>query len=1516
MANFESSLTKLSNTLNIPVEKLDCLDNETITSLLENIEQTKDHNPSCNSELNNYLAPEESSIKLNEKLSQLNSEYLEATTELDILKEQNTINKTEINKRNQEIELLKEHKLWMNSELLKTTEELNTYREENNDQLSRFKRKVIDVTDQNKLLLETQKNLRQKNSELSNMIDRISSELKTTKDNLASRELEFTKELNENEKIKEVLTEQLKHFENKVKNDIENSSDTMKNWERNRLISEIATTKNTLNEYKQKCSTLQSMIDSFISNTNDSDTTELPEFEKYSSSSDQVNLLKRQLLQDRQQKEELHRQLEILVAEMETKMPQIETFKKRTEELELELLQSTDLLDKISNEKMDISKELNIMKRKKENRADTMKLLRIQRNDLARQVQFLLLINSQYYTNAKLLSPDEIRLVKKIVLNENENDYSDSQQVISDRLVDFRDIKELQVRNMELLGSVRGLAKELESNEDDETPSHKNKTIKEAKMAIIDLQNHVNNLEEKNKTLTKERDSLKLLIPGCNDSLFSDGAHNKSRQSVNDVDHIKEELAAKELDMMKKIQDMEAVSKKHIDDISKLTSKLQNSTDMCIQLKQHSMDLENEVESLTVQRGNMNNDLENAHDLITKMNDSKVENLQKMENLQDDLDSQQQQYHYLQEMIKKLTTEKELSESTYIQTCEERNELKIELDNLKIKMNALIDTQSNSEETCEKLEKELKSLSEETTSQEQMLQEIENSRKKELEWYQNEISTINTKYTESESALQKLRQEMNEQLTVTVPLDTSTDKTQIPSKFPEITTKDEIEYTKYTSDAMEKYSSYKDKSIMNQEQTAEERLTMCENISKELYYSVTVIVAQNESLRKRLSEAQKELEDAQSNIKIEDAGSPQTMENEIDSLKSLEQHLSYATERIETLTTQNDILLEKLSGDNNDGMQTSNDDVLSALKRERDILSQRVDILERKTRIQAQTIENAKSTISTISTSQQESINKSHEELLGKINELNILQEKNNNLEDEIKILKDERKNNQEIYDDLKSKVVLTETTIEELKNQIQERDQRIRLLQEESDRWKEHSTRLSNVDITQSKEFTELKLQVDSLRSELTSKDIESKDMDEKFNRLKKQAHERLDSNKLIVNQLNDEIDNLKVSKQELESQLADKVTEVDKMKLQLDELQTTKESSIEVINSDAVVETIDKLKLEIIYLKGKLDLIDESSKDPELVNYISKLDEIKKEFQEADNNQVKVGTPINAFASTDEVGTVTNIEDSSSIDEKKKLWQEEWEVDTLKRIEDAKEDLKKHLRQPTEEKINRIVEKRKRELEEGFDDLVEQKAKSLILTNEINLTAEQIKEELKENLETEMKDEMELVRKKSFEEGRQQELMKTKLLERKLSKLEDRQPQSSIQENGSNGTHIPVQNNFNVENKQNTPSIFGQKATPVSNPFAFSAQSSTSSFGTSGKASSPFGTLKPTGFTSSFDGHASPFSLNNSNSIVNPMKPRSNTTLGGTAAGTEPINGQKNTLSEADNTEERANKRTKTDE
>ncbi|KAG0671900.1 hypothetical protein C6P45_004775 [Maudiozyma exigua] len=1526
MASSESELAKLSSTLNIPVERLASLDYETVTSLLHRFEQSTDSNSSPQKDLNDGIAIAERNIKLNDELSQLKNKYLEAITNLDIQKEQNTINNTDINKKDRQISLLEEHKLWMNSQFRKLQEELNQSSEERREKLLKFKRKVIDVTDQNKLLLSTQKNLRQRNSELSELVDKTSSELKITKDSLASKELEFAKEINENEKIKEILNEQLRHFENKVKIDIENSSNAMDNWERNRFVSEIAATKNSLNEYKQKCSALQSMIDTFVSDKNKSNDMMTQEFSHHPLPNTVDYSLKKQLLQDRQQKEELHKQLEILVAEMETKMPLIETFKKRSEELENQLLQTTDLLDKISSEKMTITKELNIIKRKNENRTDTMKSLRIQRNDLARQVQFLLSINSQNYGNAELLSSEEIALVKKIILNENENDYSDSQKVISGRLIDFRDIKELQIKNMELIGSVRGLAKQLESNENDETPANKNKAIKEAKLAIIDLQSHVTTLEDKINVLTKERDSLKLLVPESNISSFNDGFNKKISYTVDDIDKLKDDFAVKEQSRIKAIQEMTSTSKKQTDIIRNLNAKLQNTSATCSQLKQQILDLEKEVDSQIFKKEDIQKELELTNDSMRKMNDSKVENLQKMEALQNNLDAQQQQQQFLQERIKKLNNEKELMDNIYIKTCEENNELKIELGNLKVKMNALIDTQSTSEETCVKLEKELKSLSEETTSQEQMLREIETSRQKELEWYQNEISTMNKKYNDSENALQKLKLEMEEQQNKENTPEAISGSSHTLGNIPEVTKEEAIGYTKYTIEAMKKYASHKNNPIMNTEQTLEGRLATWENISNELYYSVTVTIAQNKSLRKRLEDAQKQLEEAAQKVKTEDHDTSRTIENDVENIKLLENQLSFTTERIENLTTQNNILLEKLTDGNSDRIQTSNDELISALKHERDILSQRVNILERNTRIQAEAIDNAKSAMSVVSTKHQESINKNHQELLGKINELNILQEKNIYLENEIANLTDEKKHNQNIYDNLITKLTPMETEIKELKNKIQERDQRIRLLQEESERWKEHSTRLSNIDVTDSKEFSELKLLCDSLRAELTSKDIEGKDMEEKFNRLKKQAHEKLDSNKLVVSQLNDEIDGLKVYKQELESQLKDKTSELDKMKSQLEELETVKEVSIDenkisdIKSSDTDTDSMDSLKREIIYLKGKLDLIDESSKQPELVNYISKLDDIKREFQETCSNQVKIVTPVDASDSSDKIqNTSSTVNGGDAIDQKKKMWQEEWEVETLKRIEDAKEDLKRHLRQPTEEKINRIVERRKKELEDNFDEMVEEKAKSLILTNETNLTAQQIKDEIKENLQTEMRGELELLRKKSFEEGRQQELMKTKLLERKLSKLEDGKQKPIIPENSSLASKPQEQTDtVATEKKQITPNIFGQTSAPISNPFAFSSTSSTSSFGTSGKAASPFGGFKPTGFTSAFGRQASPFSVNNGNPAVNIENTVSGSVANVTTGGTEPAIDQKNSLSETEkiDTEERPMKRTKTDE
>ncbi|SMN17912.1 similar to Saccharomyces cerevisiae YIL149C MLP2 Myosin-like protein associated with the nuclear envelope, connects the nuclear pore complex with the nuclear interior [Maudiozyma saulgeensis] len=1492
-----SNTTRLAEELGIPQEKLISIDNETTLILLNKLKTSKltsvdlltNDIPNVDPNLKKNL------IDKNKIISKLKDQYIELSTNVQILEEENASNRCELMRKAEEASLLNSHKVWMESQIRKDTEEFITYKETKQNELSDMNRKVVDVLDQNKLLLSIQKELRSKNSELSSIVETTSKELKSAKDILKLKESEFTKEMNATEKMKELLTEQLRNFELQAKNNIESSSNSIDSHERDRLINEIALTKDNLKEYKQKCAHLQTMIDSFITNGGGNfDSTSLNHNQPLNINylNEEIDSLKRQLLQDRQQKEHLQRQLETMIAEMETKMPLIESFKKRTEELEHQLLDTSDLLEKVSHEKTEMSRDLRIIKKKQDDRADNMKLLRIQRNDLARQVQFLLAANTHIEDGSTLFSSDELTLVKKIISNENENDYSDSQKVISTRLVCFKNTQELQQKNMDLLNSIRGLAKQLELMENANVSNDNQNTIKEAKLAMIDLQNHANDLQDNVDTLTKERNSLRLLIPQGNKvhnlTKKKNSSINSDESTAEELFHLNEKLENMELKKNEKISELNSIIEKQTVSIHQLKLELEKANSSNSLLQSHVNDLNHEVNDMSGSRNSIKEELEKAQSTIMQFKTNEYGNGNQINELTNQLSSQKLLQDKIEARSNQMAVERSSIQEKYIKTCEEKNELKVQLGDLEIKLKTLEDTYTASIDQCNTLKREIELLLGQANDQQKMLHDLEEKRRTEIQWFQDESISINKKYIDAETTISKITRENEDQKQKQIMLNIELQSLK--------STQDNNGTLHYNEDVL---NSEADQPIIEPSKelnngfsdgTQKDMVNDGPNILeleakiRELVLSLSVMKDQNSSLKKRLIETQTMLEKNSS----EDTHTPDTFKHiKSDELQAtstdgqdsiishfeeniniLEKQLSFANEKFEGLSTQNDLLLEKLHKMESITDNPSIDDILVCLKHERDNLRKRVDILEREMRTKANASSHLHSTELRMSTSQPNAIAESHNELVNKIHEFNIIQQKNEELETQLKNLNDEKNANNDEIDQLKGQLEPYKTTVNELKKTILEKEQNVKLLQEESSRWKTQSMRLSSEPKSDPNEVLELKEQINALNANISAKDLQSKDMDEKFARLKKQAHERLDSTKLVVNQLNDEINILKSEKDALQHALDDKVSECDGMNLKIEELKNTEGSSRSQSSEPKLShdydpkEQIIELEKEITYLKGKLELFDESAKSPDLINYLEKLDNIKKQFEEARvEEQIIHQSDINP----DLVGMGSSLNVDKNLLDKEK---EKWEIETLKRIKDAKEDLKRHLRQPTEEKINRVIEKRKRELQDNFDELALEKAKSLILSNEINLTAAQVKEELRQRVETEMQENLEQSRKKIFEEGRQQELMKTKLLERKLSKLEDSQnitTESPSREQGNKG-ESDQQNNASIQLgiSANFPN-FGLPTAATNNPFTFSAQSSNSSLGTfqTQITPSPFVSNKNTNFAPIFGKPSTSFGI-----------------------------------------------------
>ncbi|NWN94218.1 MAG: hypothetical protein HLX43_06730, partial [Bacillus sp. (in: Bacteria)] len=184
----------------------------------------------------------------------------------------------------------------------------------------------------------------------------------------------------------------------------------------------------------------------------------------------EYNHLKKQLVLERSQKERLANQLESFVAELESKKPTIANYSDQIKFYENSLQEMISKVESIRLEKLEGEKEYNKLKsRLSEYNNDLVSMKKLCR-DLGKQLCYYLIHSKIRDSNEDPLALTERKAIENILEKSGNNEgvkESDTDQLISDRLVGFTNIIELQQKNEGLLTVVRQLGKKLENNDDE-----------------------------------------------------------------------------------------------------------------------------------------------------------------------------------------------------------------------------------------------------------------------------------------------------------------------------------------------------------------------------------------------------------------------------------------------------------------------------------------------------------------------------------------------------------------------------------------------------------------------------------------------------------------------------------------------------------------------------------------------------------------------------------------------------------------------------------------------------------------------------------------------------------------------------------------------------------------------------------------------------------------------------------------------------------------------------------------
>lgn len=1320
----------------------------------------------------------------------------------------------------QEKELMLQNKRWTEERLSSCNQRALVDEVTKTSYLQNLEEKLNQTQTENESVSTYNKFLLDQNKKLSHLVEEKLLEIKNFKDTANTEKSEFSKEMTLQKKMNDLLRSQLTSFErgHSLRPKEKGDDKLCKNPEHIDVAEELVDAKLKLEKSKEECQLLKNIVSDCIeeNGTTVNTNTAAPTVGKLFSN---IKTLKRQLVKERSQKFQVQNQLKDFVLELEHKTPALVSFKERTELLEHELKCSTELLETISLAKRKDEKKLTSLEQKINSYEANIHSLVRQRLDLARQVKILLSNISAIQTTTSPFSNDELMSLRKLLESENTVNERDSQIIITEKLVEFKNIDELQEKNMELLNCIRILADKLETNEgeaDKTVAKIENQTIKEAKDAIIEMESINSKLELRVNILTRERDSYKVLASANDNKTHADAGGITEATYEKKIRELQSKLSSTRVESSAIIQNLNG----------QLLTYKKSQTDGKIALQEFEnfKVLVAEKEAMSQERINhLKTQLEKQRLSAAPVQDNKYSNLTDLSHSENKIGSLKYEISNIKKENTGLIAMKESLTRDLERCCKEKMQLHVKLSESETsqnEQNLIFGSKELQYSTRIKvLEKNLKELNVRLKSKEQEIKTLQSSKSSQLRWAQNTIDdteknlkSVSAELSKKETTIGRLSLEIEN-------LGNELRMTKLQYKF--LSNTSDTNTLEPTLRKELKQTQIELKDAHSQIKAYEEIISTNENVLKELNGELkkakedceTKIQLENKekgAKEEELSHLRKELDEIRSlqpklregasylvlqSEKVGDqAQRIQEMKNKIDKMaaiieayqkeessqyqselktnkdlsewvmrlekeafdyqtelkktkkslystqelldrhekKWMEEKADYERELIsnieqtESLRVENSVLIEKIDGategSNSNEKYLELVSLFSNLRQERSSLETKLTTCKRDLALLRQKNASLEKSIGDLQRANTVPRNKvqcpaviidEYEKIIKEIAQVNILRENNAILH---KSLKNVTEKNEAIYKELtnmQEEISRLQGHLIQTKEQVSINANKVLAYESEIEQCKQRYQDLSQQQkLTHKNETEKLHNVIGELEVKLLNVQNANADLENKFNRLKKQAHEKLDASKKQQTALTNELNELKETKDKLEENLHNEESKVVDLELKLKEhgFQVGEVSKDhDSIAFKPFVEEIESLKKELQVFRNANDASDAFEKIKnnmeEEKNKI--INEKTKDFEK------KLEDAVNKSKSNE-----SEVENSEHIEALKKEWLKEYEEETVKRIKEAEENLKKRIRLPSEERIQKIISKRKGELEQEFERKLKENNKSLVFS------------------------------------------------------------------------------------------------------------------------------------------------------------------------------------------------------
>lgn len=287
------------------------------------------------------------------------------------------------------------------------------------------------------------------------------------------------------------------------------------------------------------------------------------------------NDLKSQLESEKRRNEKLSSTLDEMIQDLETRQPEVEELRSDHARLESEIAEMSSLIDVIGKERDQALKGAKKWQGQVEAKAREGELLRQQLRDLSAQVKvFLMEVHLRDQGNDDLSADARAqleRLVQSRADGEVQEGMTDTGRFISQNLVTFRNINELQEQNTSLLRITRELGEKMEHEESVRRQLEETRDWDDLQEKYERCKDEVKSLVTQSQSYIRERDMFRRMLahrgqipPGTDasalfsESFIGDAAPATSRNGEV-ISSIEDSPSAKDLaDYAKLYRDMQA----------------------------------------------------------------------------------------------------------------------------------------------------------------------------------------------------------------------------------------------------------------------------------------------------------------------------------------------------------------------------------------------------------------------------------------------------------------------------------------------------------------------------------------------------------------------------------------------------------------------------------------------------------------------------------------------------------------------------------------------------------------------------------------------------------------------------------------------------------------------------------------------------------------------------------------------------------------------------------------------